>query len=403
MDQTGFNYEMSNKRTLSFLGERDTRLNVGSRSSTTHSYTSQPTITRDGRLFGKLLLCMQESGGEFGPGVAKIVKDRVEKYKNIIVYSSKSGKMNSQLMLRWVEDILLPAMRKAVQQSSRNGTVEDRSSSASSNDTIVYDLRDVGIMSLEDDGTSSEEYEMDGDDRECSDNIVAEEQPCWDSLISNRCARNAEELANRVCRARPSALFLGDSFAGNLNKEVQLRLRKEKVKFLKIPEHTTDRVQPLDVTFNRQYKKFVKRIMERALHENQAHRVTRREGVKFPQGIINMHSLVWNQFDSPRYEGMLRYAWRNTDPGYTHSELNSRAPPPLVQDIQFNFNQSSRCEQNCTNYASIRCSHCGKLLCLDHFLNRTCFHEESDASRVTTTTVAPGNVVDPDELRKSTK
>lgn len=95
-------------------------------------------------------------------------------------------------------------------------------------------------------------------------------------------------------------------------------------------------------------------------------------------GIINMQSLIWNQFLSPEYRPMLRYAWRNTDPGYTNSELQSRAPPPLVQDIQFNFNQSSLCEHNCTNYAFIRCSHCGKLMCLDHFLNRTCFHDDED-------------------------
>lgn len=51
-DQTGFNYEPANLRTLSFKGERDTTLLLDSRNKHTHSYTVQPLISRSGRLWG---------------------------------------------------------------------------------------------------------------------------------------------------------------------------------------------------------------------------------------------------------------------------------------------------------------------------------------------------------------
>lgn len=74
---------------------------------------------------------------------------------------------------------------------------------------------------------------------------------------------------------------------------------------------------------------------------------------------------------------MIRYAWHNTDRSFAEAELDkAKVPPRMVQDIQFEFNRSKLCEHNCSNYAFIRCSHCGKLVCLRHFLDRKCFHED---------------------------
>ena len=58
-------------------------------------------------------------------------------------------------------------------------------------------------------------------------------------------------------------------------------------------------------------------------------------------------------------------------------EWHAQVPPPgeMVQEIQFGFEPGSTCEFNCTNNAFIRCSHCGKLMCLKHFLERSCFHD----------------------------
>lgn len=97
-DQTGFQYELSNLRTLSLNGERDTELILDSRNRHTHSYTAQPIISRDGRLFGKLLLVLQEKTGEFGPKIKSHVASLERKFGNIEVYASQSGKLSADLM-----------------------------------------------------------------------------------------------------------------------------------------------------------------------------------------------------------------------------------------------------------------------------------------------------------------
>lgn len=74
---------------------------------------------------------------------------------------------------------------------------------------------------------------------------------------------------------------------------------------------------------------------------------------------------------------MLRYAWHNTDASFSHEELLSDRPA-MVKDVQFDVNAQDSCEvDECDSPAFIRCSHCGKLMCLSHFLDRKCFHEPS--------------------------
>lgn len=63
--------------------------------------------------------------------------------------------------------------------------------------------------------------------------------------------------------------------------------------------------------------------------------------------VINLHSLIYNQFQAPVYRDMIRYAWHNTDRSYTDAELDqARVPPRMVQDIQFEFDQSKLCEHD---------------------------------------------------------
>lgn len=111
MDQTPFNYEPTNKRTLSFVGERDTRVSIDQRNRMTHSFSSQPMMTRDGKVFGKLLLVMQEPRGEFGPVVKRRVLELEREYGNIRVFASKSGKLSTDLIQDWVNEIFYPALR----------------------------------------------------------------------------------------------------------------------------------------------------------------------------------------------------------------------------------------------------------------------------------------------------
>lgn len=110
-DQSGFQWEMTTGRTLSWKGERDTVAHVNQTNRATHSYTIQPLVSRDGRTLGKLLLCIQGSqGSEFGPRVQESVDRLMREYGNIHVVPSSSGKMNNKLMAEWVKEVLIPAV-----------------------------------------------------------------------------------------------------------------------------------------------------------------------------------------------------------------------------------------------------------------------------------------------------
>jgi hypothetical protein len=82
-DQSGFNYEIHG-RTLDFVGVKSVEGVVQSISSTTHSYTIQPTISVDGDLLSPLFVVLQEPNGKFGPRV----KENLFQAPNIYVTAS---------------------------------------------------------------------------------------------------------------------------------------------------------------------------------------------------------------------------------------------------------------------------------------------------------------------------
>lgn len=294
-DQTAFQYEMCNLRTLSHQGERDTECEADSINKQTHSYTAQVIISRDGSTVGKLLLCLQEDSRRipsrtnnsdetaqmFGPQVYQDVDRLQTMYKNIKVFGSSSGKMSAALTKLWLQSVLKPAIQ------------EDRT------------------------------------------------------------------------------LILADSWSGQHNSWINQFLDSINAKLFVIPPRTTGDLQPLDVGFNRQYKLIVKRITERARLEKTVGNLTTRAG------IINLQSLVFNQLSSPAYRDLIRYSWRKADVTFNKTEL-TKFPPLNANAIQFDKNRGARCGvQHCEKSSLLRCSHCGKPLCLHHFLDRTCFHEGS--------------------------
>lgn len=87
-DQMGFNKELHFTRTLSFRNEKDTYLAVKSMNNCTHSYTVQPTITIDGKLYPNFLLYLYEPTGKIGPTV------KYFQAPNVVVTCSSSGKLS---------------------------------------------------------------------------------------------------------------------------------------------------------------------------------------------------------------------------------------------------------------------------------------------------------------------
>lgn len=289
-DQTGFAYEPSNLRTLSFRGERDTCLLIDSRNKHTHSYTVQPMIARNGHLFPKVLIVTQELNDDFGPILAPKMRELERRYGNVEIYASKSGKLTSSRMERWY-----------------TGTL---------NDAI--------------------------------------------EAIQNRSMIESQD--------EPAVLILADSLSGHSKASQQRDLLKMGAKMMRIPPQTTDRLQPLDVNFNRQLKIFYNRIMEESFYQDRLAASTSREGV------INVHSLLHNQLSSPKYRDMIKYAWKNTDLNFNNAEFE-HFPSRMVNQINFDFDQAAKCEtRGFSEHAFVKCAHCGKLLCFHHFLERECFH-----------------------------
>lgn len=351
VDQVGFNYEQSTDRTLSNKGERDTVLVAGTRNKRTHSYTTQPMISRSGHVIGKLAIILQEPKGSFGPRVAEKVQALENDYGNIVAFASKSGKMDSDLTERWVESVLIPAMNYSEALIGPDDQLHE----------------DQGAERQPGNLLRSENRGVDQEDEQCYQKAVSQSTNC-DALYwpdSSYCHADAAKQARNDCLSPPHRLLLMDSWAGN--RPITRLGRMRSIKTLTVPERTTGQLQPLDVGFMRQYKIFVNRITNQAHYHDLIKDVTSREG------ILNMHSLIWNQFSAPAYTSMIRNCWNKTDLNFDDGEVED--PLPKVREIQFAFKDTECSVRDCENHAFIRCAHCGKVLCLHHFLERNCFHD----------------------------
>lgn len=318
---------MTTRRSLTWEGERDTTVLVDQLNKATHSYTIQPVISRNGRVLGKLLICLQEPTGQFGPKTVKEVREMERKFGNVRVIASKSGKMSAKLMQDWVNEVLGPAITEAADESQPPAQNEP----------------------------------SDEPQPSCSWQQVEAGGP-----IEMSCPE----------RVKTTALVLGDSWGGNTNKGVQQDMKDFGIVFMQIPEGTTNDLQPCDVELFRQWKHFVRKLTIRAHTDGFSGELTSRAGV------VNMQSLVYNQFSAPAFEDFIRHSWGHVDKTFSSAEISTGGEPPRVDEIQFSFIPGSKCEhEDCEAPAFMKCAHCSRLLCAKHFLARVCFHEAQDEER----------------------
>lgn len=94
-DQTGCQYQATFNRTLAEQGVKEVFVQRKNINKTTHSYTAQYCLTLSGKLLPLVFVCLQEPTGTFGPRVQKEVDEYLTKYTNIIVTSTKSGKLTT--------------------------------------------------------------------------------------------------------------------------------------------------------------------------------------------------------------------------------------------------------------------------------------------------------------------
>lgn len=74
----------------------------------THSYTAQYSITLSGQLLPLVFVCLKEPTGAFGPRVQKSVNEYGKKYQNVVITSSKSGKLTTTLYKDYLQDCVKP-------------------------------------------------------------------------------------------------------------------------------------------------------------------------------------------------------------------------------------------------------------------------------------------------------
>ncbi|GFY44773.1 HTH CENPB-type domain-containing protein [Trichonephila inaurata madagascariensis] len=96
-DQTGCQYQSTFNRTLADKGSKTIFVKRQDINKLTHTYTAQYALTLSGKLLPKVFVGLQEPIGKFGPRVQKIVEEYLQKYKNIIITSSMSGKLSKEL------------------------------------------------------------------------------------------------------------------------------------------------------------------------------------------------------------------------------------------------------------------------------------------------------------------
>ena len=120
---------------------------------------------------------------------------------------------------------------------------------------------------------------------------------------------------------------------------------------LTIPKHTTSLIQPPDVYGFRIWKQFVRRFSDQVLIDDLDVNLHQRNS------IIKLQSLVHNQFSSPRFVDMFKYAWFKC--GYVENR-----PPRFKNPVEFCFaNNGSECHY-CDSFNFIVCGWCQKSLCL---------------------------------------
>lgn len=154
--------------------------------------------------------------------------------------------------------------------------------------------------------------------------------------------------------------MLIDSWSGHSQKNVTSVVPSEKhLQVLTIPKGTTGICQPCDVFFFRQWKNFVRTLSDKIVLEDIEIKLHQRNN------LVKIQALAHNQFSSPRFKNMIRFAW------YQSGYLPDR-PETFETPAEYCFrNTISECFL-CDSMAFVICAWCKESICIHHFF--VCFH-----------------------------
>lgn len=162
-----------------------------------------------------------------------------------------------------------------------------------------------------------------------------------------------EKVLQPVVRNQKVLLVL-DVWGGQTNQQFYAKMKYLRIEI--IPKKTTSMIQPLDITFNRQYKHIVRTIFDHVRLQNIDCNLSERNN------IIKLTSLSYNQLCSKKFSMMNRYSWFKG--GYLENNPGSYQN---VEETCFRFQDCSCHELHCNNISLIQCSFCEKVLCFYHF------------------------------------
>ena len=159
-------------------------------------------------------------------------------------------------------------------------------------------------------------------------------------------------------------LLLLDSYGCHKDKRNTLKgvldeqgLDEEKLRVKIIPPGTTSRCQPLDLHFFRMYKHMFRFLSHKALHFFSASQS--KESLQKRDNILKMHSLVYNQFRSPRFTKAHQYGWKMAGLG---SDTG-----PFQNTTEFCLKSRKGVCLECEKLSVIKCGWCTELYCFEHF------------------------------------
>lgn len=151
-------------------------------------------------------------------------------------------------------------------------------------------------------------------------------------------------------------LIILDSWTTHTNKDIYDQTFGSLYHMIVVPPKTTSIAQPLDVFFNYWWKSIARRIADRVMLDE----IDINMGLR--DNIIKEQSLIHNQLSSKKFQKMIKYSFfksglTDDDPGEFEN----------VHEVCFSGLENDCDIMDCKSDSFIRCSHCEKYLCFDHF------------------------------------
>lgn len=157
------------------------------------------------------------------------------------------------------------------------------------------------------------------------------------------------------------ACIIKDSWTGQSDSKIFLFPGKD-VQIRTLPEGSTRFLQPLDLAGFRQWKNFIKRFSQKVILEDLDIELHDRNN------IIQLNSLILNQFQSPKFYPIFMSGWRKAGFDVTLPENYES-----LKDISFNF-EKNKCDNCQASRPFIKCSWCEEVLCMKCFFQNSHYH-----------------------------